>query len=215
MKMVLWTMIGLASLFFASCEMGDLNADNFLNDMTIGQDNNDDEDTDAPGICGDGILQPELGENCDDGNTWWGDGCNEYCWVEYGWYCPNPGMPCYYYGNPGYCGDGMVQPDLGEQCDDGNWYDGDGCSSWCTLEYNYGDCYYEGQYYQAGDTWWIDDSNYCYCQDWNEIVCYDSSLGGCEYNGAYYNYGEIYWQEDGVACECLGIYGANCGIYIV
>ena len=30
------------------------------------------------------------------------------------------------------CGDGLVQP--GEQCDDGNHTDGDGCSAKCTLE---------------------------------------------------------------------------------
>ncbi|KAK9318955.1 hypothetical protein V1517DRAFT_342179 [Lipomyces orientalis] len=32
------------------------------------------------------------------------------------------------------CGDGIVQPRLGEQCDDGNNVNGDGCSSNCTIE---------------------------------------------------------------------------------
>ncbi len=33
-----------------------------------------------------------------------------------------------------YCGDGIVQTLNGEECDDGNTADGDGCSSTCTLE---------------------------------------------------------------------------------
>ncbi|MBI4451538.1 VWA domain-containing protein, partial [Candidatus Woesearchaeota archaeon] len=33
-----------------------------------------------------------------------------------------------------FCGDGIVQPNLGEQCDDGNIDSGDGCSFACTLE---------------------------------------------------------------------------------
>lgn len=32
------------------------------------------------------------------------------------------------------CGDGTVQPELGEQCDDGNLADGDGCSGKCAKE---------------------------------------------------------------------------------
>jgi fibro-slime domain-containing protein len=33
-----------------------------------------------------------------------------------------------------YCGDGILQAYLGEECDDGNMVSGDGCSSTCTLE---------------------------------------------------------------------------------
>jgi len=32
------------------------------------------------------------------------------------------------------CGDGYADPDGGEECDDGNTVDGDGCSSICTIE---------------------------------------------------------------------------------
>lgn len=32
------------------------------------------------------------------------------------------------------CGDGQLQPSLGEQCDDGNCTDGDGCNSQCAFE---------------------------------------------------------------------------------
>jgi cysteine-rich repeat protein len=33
-------------------------------------------------FCGDGILQPGLGEQCDDGNNQSGDGCDSNCLVE-------------------------------------------------------------------------------------------------------------------------------------
>jgi len=42
-----------------------------------------------------------------------------------------PGTPCQ---KIGYCGDGVIQAGLGEQCDDGNGIGGDGCSSTCRLE---------------------------------------------------------------------------------
>jgi cysteine-rich repeat protein len=32
--------------------------------------------------CGDGVLQPESGEQCDDGNTVSGDGCSDTCRIE-------------------------------------------------------------------------------------------------------------------------------------
>jgi cysteine-rich repeat protein len=182
MKTVSWIVMGFASLFLASCEMGDVNVNDFLNDMTIGDqgdDNDQDSETDGPGgYCGDGMVQWELGETCDDGNPWWGDGCNEYCWVESGWWCPSYGGPCYYEGYQGYCGDGIVQWQLGEECDDGNWYDGDGCSSWCTWEdYTNEYCTYNGSTYQVGEWWWIDNYTYCYCDGWEEIMCYDDT--GC------------------------------------
>jgi cysteine-rich repeat protein len=180
MKASVWIAAGLVSLMCAACEMGDVNVNDFLNDMTVGdQEDNDvdtgDIDTGVDGMCGDGIIQWDLGESCDDGNAWWGDGCNEYCWVESGWSCPWPGQSCYWVGYPGYCGDGIVQWDIGEQCDDGNTWDGDGCSSWCAYEYP-NNCYYEGQYYMAGETWWIDNYTYCYCADWNEISCYENGM---------------------------------------
>jgi cysteine-rich repeat protein len=33
-----------------------------------------------------------------------------------------------------FCGDNEVQFEFGEQCDDGNNFDGDGCSSRCMIE---------------------------------------------------------------------------------
>jgi cysteine-rich repeat protein len=62
-------------------------------------------------LCGNGMI--DAGEQCDDGNTDDGDGCDVACNVE-------------------VCGNGIVQAD--EECDDGGTVSGDGCSSTCTAE---------------------------------------------------------------------------------
>jgi cysteine-rich repeat protein len=66
-------------------------------------------DTAPPAPCGNGSL--DSGEECDDGNTIDGDGCNADC-------------------ERGICGNGRL--DSNEQCDDGNLIDGDGCDGNCT-----------------------------------------------------------------------------------
>jgi cysteine-rich repeat protein len=53
--------------------------------------------TAATGVCGDGAINL-VGEECDDGNKVSGDGCNAICQRE-------------------YCGDGIKQTKIGEQCD--------------------------------------------------------------------------------------------------
>ena len=63
-------------------------------------------------VCGDGILV--AGEQCDDGNTSDGDGCQADCQLP-------------------VCGDGILDTGEGEQCDDGNNIDDDGCQADCTL----------------------------------------------------------------------------------
>ena len=72
--------------------------------------------------CGDGVLDP--GEQCDDGNTNSGDGCNAFCQIEARWQCPTPGQLCIPCGTNacdagpvGYCGDGILQTDRAELCD--------------------------------------------------------------------------------------------------
>lgn len=94
--------------------------------------------------CGNGQIDP--GEECDDGNTWPGDGCDAACWVEPA--CGNSlvegGEECDD-GNrmtgdgcdagcrvEPACGNGVVEP--GEQCDDGNVVPGDGCDARCRFE---------------------------------------------------------------------------------
>ncbi len=82
--------------------------------------------------CGDGFVQADLGEQCDDGNTSAGDGCSIYCQSEI--------------ITGGSCGDGIVQwPNSSfhyEQCDDNNTSSGDGCSNICYLENSnyFGNC---------------------------------------------------------------------------
>ncbi|NVB85388.1 MAG: DUF4215 domain-containing protein, partial [Kofleriaceae bacterium] len=66
----------------------------------------------APVVCGDMMVGP--GEQCDDGNTMPGDGCDAMCVIE-----PT-------------CGNSMLES--AEQCDDGNTLNGDNCSSTCQLE---------------------------------------------------------------------------------
>ncbi|MFA6259325.1 MAG: DUF4215 domain-containing protein, partial [Candidatus Peribacteraceae bacterium] len=66
-----------------------------------------------PVHCGDGMVQEELDEECDDGNTRNNDGCSSGCKIE-------------------RCGDSIIQP--GEECDDGNTVSGDGCSETCMTE---------------------------------------------------------------------------------
>ena len=64
-------------------------------------------------------MEPELGEECDDGEVRAGDGCSADCKVEAGWECP--GNLC-----SKLCGNGQV--DMGEGCDDMNNKFNDGCS---------------------------------------------------------------------------------------
>jgi cysteine-rich repeat protein len=70
----------------------------------------------ATSFCGDGMIQDAHGEQCDDGNTSGGDGCDATCQVEH------------VVG----CGNGVL--DAGEQCDDNNTKNLDGCSAACKKE---------------------------------------------------------------------------------
>ena len=77
-------------------------------------------------LCGNGAIDTSQGENCDDGNTASGDGCNSICQTEANWNCPTPGQKC---ENLAKCGNGILTSD--ETCDDGNTVSGDGCSADC------------------------------------------------------------------------------------
>ena len=85
-------------------------------------------------VCGDGTTSTE--EQCDDGNTQSGDGCTETCQLEPGWDCPPEGGACTKLVID-VCGDGNLDTDKGETCDDGNKTNGDGCSKHCLLEKGY------------------------------------------------------------------------------
>ena len=69
------------------------------------------------GVCGDGVVQP--GEACDDGNTSDGDGCSAACEVECGFACEKKSEGLRIFSTcTRHCGDGVVQWELGEECDD-------------------------------------------------------------------------------------------------
>ena len=68
-------------------------------------------------FCGSGARG--AGEDCDDGNTANGDGCDSTCTIE----------------GQAPCGDGLIWFD--EECDDGGAVGGDGCNSTCQVEPGY------------------------------------------------------------------------------
>ncbi|MFT6397478.1 MAG: cysteine-rich repeat protein [Bradymonadia bacterium] len=84
------------------CDDGDLNAD--VMGATCRTD------CSVPG-CGDGVLDTDLDEECDDGNFTEADGCSNICLRP-------------------QCGDGVIQGDEG--CDDGNAVDTDDCRNDCS-----------------------------------------------------------------------------------
>jgi cysteine-rich repeat protein len=65
------------------------------------------------GDCGNNIEESD--EQCDDGNSTSGDGCNSSCQTES--------------ADGSVCGNGTKEAK--EQCDDGNNTDGDACTSIC------------------------------------------------------------------------------------
>jgi cysteine-rich repeat protein len=96
----------------------------------------------APGACGDGVTAGV--ETCDDGNLVGGDGCSPSCQIEacgngtvdVGEECDPPGVgDCSSMCRraQSLCGNGIVEADEGEQCDDGNMAKGDGCRN-CRTE---------------------------------------------------------------------------------
>ncbi|MBT3292946.1 DUF4215 domain-containing protein [Candidatus Peregrinibacteria bacterium] len=113
-----------------------------------------DNDCTTP-ACGDGVRNSPAGEECDDGNTTDGDGCTSLCEDEgycltYGAYTCTASVSddCidaneeffedYWdceYESYAWCGNGYTDTGAGEECDDGNWYNNDGCSNSCTFEY--------------------------------------------------------------------------------
>ena len=83
------------------------------------------------GHCGNGVVEPSDGEECDDHNLGNGDGCGEQCRVENGWVCSGGGPAssdtCSRIMTGDVCGNGEIGGF--EQCDDGNtvFYPPDGC----------------------------------------------------------------------------------------
>lgn len=76
-------------------------------------------------VCGNGVI--EEGEICDDGGN-----NGNYAYHQANRYCNDV---CD--GWAPYCGDGNLQTEYGEECDDGNNISGDGCSASCETEESY------------------------------------------------------------------------------
>ncbi len=74
--------------------------------------------------CGDGFADPDLGEECDDGNLDPTDGCLNDC-------------------REARCGDGVLRAGF-EDCDDGNDVDDDACSNACVAGTGCGNGVVEG-----------------------------------------------------------------------
>lgn len=112
-------------------------------------------------ICGNGVVDGSAGETCDDNNATGGDGCSEICTIEVcgngrrdmGEECDDGNLdngdgctgtpitiddgaggtrsspqPC---SSTEVCGNGIVDFQVGEVCDDNNTTSGDGCNSDC------------------------------------------------------------------------------------
>ncbi|KNC51325.1 uncharacterized protein AMSG_12067 [Thecamonas trahens ATCC 50062] len=109
---------------------------------TAGESASCNVDCTAP-VCGDGIRNVAAGEECDDGSIECMPNCRyAYCGdgMVTGSEACDSGSPlgsttctpnCTVHGG---CGDGVINPGAGEECDDGNAVDGDGCSASCTWE---------------------------------------------------------------------------------
>jgi len=94
--------------------------------------------------CGNGTIEGGA-EQCDDGNTVDGDGCDRYCilevcgngFVQVGEQCDDGNVDntdmCLNTCRNASCGDTFLHTGV-EQCDDGGIVNGDGCDSACYLE---------------------------------------------------------------------------------
>ncbi|KAM8934565.1 pappalysin-1 [Pelodytes ibericus] len=55
------------------------------------------------GYCGDGVIQEDLGEECDDKNKLNGDGCSLFCKQEVSFHCLDEPSRCYFHDGDGVC----------------------------------------------------------------------------------------------------------------
>ena len=141
-------------------------------------------------MCGDGII--DYNEECEDGNTENNDGCSSSCEFEDGFVCENdyefsPITSCHFL----MCGDGII--DDGEECDDGNLENEDGCSPDCLNETSW-----------ACETTFESTPNTYDCR---RVICNDGIIDGeeeCEDGNT----------EDGDGCsECYIEEGFDCASY--
>jgi cysteine-rich repeat protein len=160
--------------------------------------------------CGDRIIQESLNEECDDGNTEDDDGCSSNCETENS--CGNgqiDGFETCDDGNneggdgcsavctsespfiDGYCGDGILQEELGEECE----YSGK-----CVV-FNED----SGSYEPVGDSCDIHDPNSC--DESLPTVC-SASGGACESDadcGSETCVQTRYWSISGILCTAYSL----------
>jgi len=84
-------------------------------------------------VCGNGILEPANGEQC-DGINFGGSTCEDFDDFDGGFlictpFCIIDTGSC---EQDPVCGNDILEP--GEQCDDGNLFNGDGCNALCVIE---------------------------------------------------------------------------------
>ena len=109
--------------------------------------------TPPPAVCGNGIVEDD--EECDLGTD---NDDNGMCTVQ----CKNA-----------RCGDGFLQPDIGEECDDGNSNQGDGCSNDCKFETISTSCPESGQ---AQVELYLQADSYSYSE--NELYFFEKKGNG-------------------------------------
>ena len=100
-------------------------------------------------ICGDGIRFNTVSTYWDDANTIAGDGWNNLCTIESGWIWTGGSTSSKDTWSE-VCGDGKRFNSLSTYCDDGNFNNGDGCTSGWSIESGWS---WSGGTTSAKDTW--------------------------------------------------------------
>jgi cysteine-rich repeat protein len=164
----------------------------------------------APGwLCGDGLLSPSCGEQCDDGagnSDVMPDACRSDCRsaacgdgvVDGGESCDDAnnfdcdGCSAACLPEPGaVCGDGVVEPTCHEACDDGNAVVGDGCGTTCDAELVPGrgapttDCLVEWSVTNPTNLPLTDDGAFRVdqiCHDGDPLCDFDGVAGQCTFH---------------------------------
>ncbi|HUS32101.1 MAG TPA: DUF4215 domain-containing protein [Kofleriaceae bacterium] len=138
--------------------------------------------------CGNGLVEPEQGELCDDGNRASFDGCSADCHstevcgdgaidIAIGEQCDAgdansdaPGAPCRLGCRFAGCGDGIIDPS--EECDDGNKLPGDGCRADCAGRWTR---LPSGTYMPLRAVWGASPANVFFVGDNGTILHFDGS----------------------------------------